>query len=208
MIKADHHRFYEIFFDMYIGWKFRKGFQDHRIAGDTSDPGGPILMIGNHISWWDGFWARRMNQKTYKRRFHVMMLEEQLKHHLFLSRMGAYSIRKNHRDALNSLNYTIDLLQDKQNLVLLFPQGRFQSQYRHPVNFDKGWFRVLQNAPANTRVVFMANLIDYFNHPKPMLTTWLHPTETLFPDAESVERAYNIFLLDAMNQQNDYSISL
>ncbi len=201
MIKAKHQRFYEVFFDIYIGWKLRNQFQAHRIAGDTSDTGGSILLIGNHISWWDGFWARRVIQRTFKRRFHVMMLEEQLKERLFLSKMGAFSIRKNHRDALGSLNYAIELLQDEQNLVLLFPQGRFQSLHKHPVDFEKGWFRILKHAPAKTRVVFMANLIDYFTHPKPTLTTWLRVMDMPFKDAASVEEAYNTFMQDAINKQ-------
>lgn len=203
MIKARHHTFYEVFFDAYIGWKLRAQFHSHHIAGETGDPGGSILMIGNHFSWWDGFWARRMNQQTYKRRFHIMMLEEQLKTHMFLSRMGAFSIRKNHRDAFESLDYAIDLLHDERNLVLLFPQGKFQSLYTFPVSFEKGWFRILKHAPETTRVVFMANLIDYFEHPKPRLTTWLRTIDRSFPDAVSVETAYNEFLADTMKKQND-----
>jgi 1-acyl-sn-glycerol-3-phosphate acyltransferase len=208
MFKANHHNLYEGFFNFYIGWKLRKGFHKHRIAGDTTDPGGPILMIGNHISWWDGFWARRVNQQTYKRRFHVMMLEEQLRDRLFLSKMGAYSIKKNHRDALRSLHYTVELLHDEKNLVLLFPQGKFHSQYKHPINFEKGWFRIMQHAPANLRVVFLANLTDYYTHPKPTLSSYLHVADSYFPDAGSVEKAYNEFLHDAMNWQNEYESNI
>jgi 1-acyl-sn-glycerol-3-phosphate acyltransferase len=204
MIKARHHIFYEVFFDVYIGWKLRTQFHSHRIEGTTSAPGGSILMIGNHFSWWDGFWARRVNQQTYKRRFHIMMLEEQLKTRMFLSRMGAFSIKKNHRDAFDTLDYASDLLHDEQNLVLLFPQGKFQSVYTFPVSFEKGWFRILKHAPETTQVVFMANLIDYFEHPKPTLTTWLHTVESSMADAASVEATYNEFLKDAMKRQNDF----
>jgi hypothetical protein len=206
MIRAKHHRLYEVFFDIYIGWKLRANFHSHNIAGDTADSGGPILMIGNHISWWDGFWARSVNQRTYNRCFHVMMLEEQLKTHMFLRRLGAFSIRKNHRDAIESLNYAADLLHDTQNLVLLFPQGRFQSMYTYPVSFEKGWFSILKHAPETTRIVFMANLIDYFEHPEPTLTTWLLKVDKSFQDADSVETAYNEFLLNAMKKQNNHQL--
>ncbi len=204
MIKANHHRFYEWFFDMYIGSKMRSQFHAHRIGGDTVLSGGSILMIGNHFGWWDGFWLRRANQRTYKRRFHIMMLEEQLKDRLFLSKLGAFSLKKNHRDMLNTMHYAISLLKDENNLVLLFPQGRFQSLHQHPVTFEKGWFRILQQAPAHTRLVFMANLTDYFEHPRPTLTTRLKVVDKSFGDASEVEEAYNAFLLDAIQQQNPY----
>lgn len=177
-------------------------FHEHRISGDTSMPTGSVLMIGNHISWWDGFWAKRVNHRILKRRLHVMMLEEQLRGRLFLSRMGAFSIRKNHRDAINSLEYAANLLSNPQNMVVLFPQGRFQSLHQHPVSFEKGWFRILQKAPENTQLLFMANMIDYFDHPKPTLTTRLKLVKSSFENATQVEDAYNDFLTVAINAQD------
>lgn len=131
-----------------------------------------------------------------------MMLEDQLKNRLFLSRLGAFSIKKNHRDAINSLNYASDLLNDPRNMVLLFPQGRFQSLHQHPVDFEKGWFRIMQKAPAHCRLVFMANLVDYFDHPKPTLTTWLQLAPSDLPDNATIQDAYNAFLKSAISQQN------
>lgn len=201
MIQAEHKRAYGFLLDVYIGWRMRCLFHSHHITGDMADPGGSILLIGNHISWWDGFWARRVNQQTYQRNLYVMMLEDQLKSRRFLSKVGAFSIRKNHRDALQSLNYATQLLAHKENLVVLYPQGEFQSLHQHPVHFAKGWFRVLQQSPPHTKLVFMANLIDYFEHPKPLLTTWLHVARETFSDAASVESAYNHFLKNCIDNQ-------
>ena len=135
-----------------------------------------------------------------------MMLEEQLQGRLFLSRMGAFSIKKSHRDAINSLNYAASLLHNPENLVLIFPQGRFQSLQQHPVSFEKGWFRVVQKMPENTHMVFMANMIDYFDQPKPTLTTRLKLVNHSFIDSGQVEDAFNAFLTEAIHAQNPFSI--
>lgn len=204
MIRARHNKLYERFFDWYIGYMMRSDFRDWVVNGGFRDNGGSILMIGNHFSWWDGFFGRRLNQVVFRRRFHLMMLEEQLAPRPFLSRLGAFSIRKKSRDALESLRYATNLLHDPSNLVMVFPQGRFQSQHQHPLSFEHGWFRILRDAPATTQLVFSACLTEYFAHRKPSLTIYLKQVETIkFAAAEDVEQAYNDFLLDAIRQQND-----
>lgn len=121
---------------------------------------------------------------------------------------------------MHSLKYATKILSKPKNLLLLFPQGSFQSAHRYPVTFEKGWFRILEKAPANTQVVFMASLCDYFEFRKPALNVYLHhvrpesaseinsvtqsvgkPGQALFPDAGAVEAAYNVFLKDAIEAQ-------
>lgn len=223
MIRANHHIVYERFFDLYLGWIMRHDFRRHRMmelpagtdkmrslvdAGDTPRgeklpgvltgglDGRSVLMIGNHFSWWDGFIARAVNRRVIRRRLHVMMLEEQLRSRMFLTRLGAYSIRQNHRSALETVNYTLELLQDPENLVVMFPQGRFQSLSQQPVSFEKGWFRILQRAGDHTALAFMVNLVDYFEHRKPTLTTCLRLVKEPFSAAQEVEEAYNAFFKD------------
>ncbi|MFO7998147.1 MAG: lysophospholipid acyltransferase family protein [Bacteroidales bacterium] len=204
MIKARHHWFYERFFDATISYLMRSDFRDWVVVGDFNDTGGPVLMIGNHFSWWDGFFGRRLNQVVFRRRFHIMMLEKQLEQRMFLSRLGAFSIRKNSRDALESIQYATELLSDPNNLVLLFPQGKFQSQHQFPLTFDDGWFRILKQAPGNTQLIFMACLTDYFAGRKPALSIYLkHADRTRFKSSEQIQQAYNDFLLDAIGQQNE-----
>ncbi len=228
MIRANHHIAYEKFFDLYLGWIMRRDFRRHRILEfpkgadhmrslvDASSymeedlPGClsaaiddySILMVGNHFSWWDGFIARTVNRKLIGRKLYVMMLEEQLKPRMFLTRLGAYSIRQNHRSALETVNYTLDLLQNPENLVVMFPQGRFQSIYQQPVSFEKGWFRILQKAGDHTALVFMVNLVDYFEHRKPTLTTCLRLVNESFSDVHEVEQAYNAFYKEAAEIAN------
>ncbi len=221
MIRAKHRTVYALFFDKLFGLLFRICFRKMEIRGDIAMGEGPVLLLANHFSWWDGFIARRVNIKLFKRKFHVMMLEEELVKRPFLRKLGAFSIRRNSRTALQSLDYAANILKDPGNMLLLFPQGRFQSSHQHPLTFEKGWIHILERAPNNCRLVFMVNLFDYFEHRQPTLSIYLKSVLPEFtssqsagrdPDtkpqgapaarADAIESAYNEFLKEAIDKQD------
>ncbi len=217
MIRAAHNRFYEAFLGLYLRAHMNLAFRHVRINADFDDGGGSILLIGNHFSWWDGFIARHVNKKLFNRRLHLMMDEEQLAKRRFLRRLGAFSIRKNSRDAIESLRYANEILENPGNLLIVFPQGHFESLHSYPLSFQKGWFRILRNPPSHLNIVFMASLIDFFASPRPGLTIYLekaipdHPKnlsekpldytfegKAVFEDSSQIEAAYNKFLADVI----------
>jgi hypothetical protein len=179
-------------------------FYFHRviIKGDFNDSDLPVLLIGNHFSWWDGFIANLLNNKIFHRKFHIMMLEEQLSRRMFLNKAGAYSIKRGSRSVMESLHYTRDLLNGKENLVVLYPQGEFESIYRTTVRFEKGISAIVAGLKNKFHVVFYAALVDYFSHRKPALTIYLReiPQEMAL-DPESIETVYNTFLAECIMQQ-------
>lgn len=203
MIKAAHNRFYQLFFGFFIRLLMRIQFRKVSIHGSVKAEGKSLLVIGNHFSWWDGFFALVVREKVFGRKLHVMILEEELSKRPFLARIGAFSIKKNSRRAIESLNYAAELLNDPANMVLLFPQGRFQSHHQHPLSFEKGWLRIPQKAKGPFQVVFMAYLTDYFAHPRPELSIYLAnfvPPENF--ENKDFEDAYNAFLHHCIQQQN------
>lgn len=107
------------------------------VAGSAlrSMEGLPLLVIGNHFCWWDGFIQQRLNKTFFHRTQYVMMLEEQLRRNPVLSRCGAFSVRKNSRDAVRSLDYAASLLNDPANMLIFFPQGRIESIHKDSVGF-------------------------------------------------------------------------
>jgi hypothetical protein len=191
MIKVDHSPLFVWFFNLFSRFMLRKHFREVTF-GSTAEPGsGPVLLIGNHFSWWDGFIACYINQKIFRRKFHVMMLEEQLKGRLFLSRAGAFSIRKGHRSALESLQYASSLLQHDANLVTLYPQGAFQSLSAARISFEPGIIRILEHA-RDARVFFYVALVDYFRHKKPSMTIYLkEATGASLESLASMEGSFN-----------------
>ena len=73
-----------------------------------------------------------------------MMLEEQLRRHWYFNYTGGYSVKKHSRSALESIDYTAELLTDPGNVVLLFPQGEINSLYKDTFVFEKGIERMLK----------------------------------------------------------------
>jgi 1-acyl-sn-glycerol-3-phosphate acyltransferase len=203
MIKAGHNRLHALFFGSFIRLFMRIQFRKITIHGSIKAEGKSLLVIGNHFSWWDGFFALVVRKKVFGRKLHVMILEEELSKRPFLARLGAFSIKKNSRSATETLRYASDLLNDPANMVLLFPQGKFQSHHQHPLSFEKGWLRIAQKAGGPFQVVFMAYLTDYFAHPRPELSIYLanfDPPEKF--DNQDFEDAYNAFLHHCIQQQN------
>jgi len=177
-------------------------FRKINFKGEFNDRGMPLLMIGNHFSWWDGFIANLINIKILHRKIHVMMLEEQLSGRKFLNRAGAYSIKKKSRSALESLRYSGELLSEKSNLVVLYPQGEFQSLYLRPVSFGKGVKIIHSFAVKEFQLIFYAALPEYFSHRKPTLAIYfVEADRDLLKNPSALEEEYNRFIESSVIQQ-------
>jgi hypothetical protein len=166
----------------------------------------PVLVLANHFSWWDGFWVMYMNMKLFRRKFYFMMLEEQLRNNIFLNRAGGYSVRKGSRSIIESIQYTIELLTDKNNMVLLFPQGRIFSNYQSRISFEKGIQRVISEVGGKVQVLFEVNLVEYFSHARPSLYIYIEE----YRDAgkpEDIEKAYNRFFESTIKTHSDKKVN-
>lgn len=200
IIKARHHWIVSPFFKFYAVYKIRRHFSDVIITGDIQQKDLPVLLISNHVSWWDGFWAMYINLKLLHRKFHFMMLEEQLKRFSFFINTGGYSVRKGARSVLESIDYTIELLSDKRNMVLLFPQGKITSMYYQSVKFERGIERILKGVKGKVQIIFMANLVDYFSREKPTLFIYLKEYNLSDHSLDNVQQEYNTFYSEAVSE--------
>ena len=227
MITARHHSLYARVFDWIRKGLLNRHFRSIHIESKLKEQDGPVLLNANHFSWWDGFIVRYAVPKTLKKKVFVMMLEEELSKRPFLRKVGAFSIKRNSRSAAESIQYARQILENPNHLLLIFPQGQFQSSHQYPLDFEEGWFRILQGAPENTRLVFLAALTDYFANRRPGL--YIHMADayrdsspgttsenagidsgnttefgktSVFQSPKGVESAYNLFLIKAIQCQN------
>lgn len=194
MIKANHTFTGQLISRFFAGYRLDKAFRHIYIVGDNLDNHLPVLMIANHFSWWDGFIQYRLNRQIYKRKLHVMMLEEQLSRHPILTQCGVFSIRKHSREIIESLNYCIELLEDKNNLVLLFPQGKIESIYTSSFIFEKGLSYIFKHLQNEVQLIFNVNLINYFSEKKPSL--YIYYKRGILPpslDIKYIEKDFNRF---------------
>lgn len=200
MIKASHHWFYTVFFNSYIATIIKRDFYSVEINGECILGNKPVLLIGNHISWWDGFWALYINNKLFKKKIHVMMLEEQLEKRKFLSKIGAFSINPGARSVIESLDYASELLKDDQNIVVIYPQGKLNSMVQSEIVFQKGVERILKQS-FNADVVFYVAMVDYFSHRKPTLYVYLKQIEIEQCLISGLNSMYNDFHQECLRLQ-------
>jgi 1-acyl-sn-glycerol-3-phosphate acyltransferase len=204
MIEARQNKLYLGFISWYSRQLMKRHFKSIRIEGEFQDSGAPILALSNHFSWWDGFIVQYLNQRRFGRDFYFMMLEEQLKKRMFLNRCGGFSVNKQPRDLLKSIQHAAGLLENRNNLVLIFPQGRIETKYRYPFRFERGTEEILKRVKNPVQLLLIANVIDYFSHAKPSLFIYFQQADLgSQPSALQMEEAYNAFFADCIAKQKE-----
>ncbi|GAA0725495.1 hypothetical protein GCM10009430_31250 [Aquimarina litoralis] len=203
MIRANHSKFWvkisKYYTKVLIGFFFGKV----KYMGQYEERGLPILMISNHFSFYDGFIHILLNLEVFKRRFNFMMLEKELKKNMILTKIGASSISKGKKSSIESLDYAVEMLQDKENLFLFFPQGKIQSIYTREFTFEKGLLtHILKNANNDYQLVYNINLIKYGTKLKPDIYVY-YKTQTINTsmNAEDIEQEFNSFAKACFTKQ-------
>ena len=201
MLKAKHHFIIHPFFQYYTRYLLKRRFNSINLNSEVKTDHRPVLLISNHTSWWDGFWVMYINLIVLHKKFHFMMLEDQLRKFWFFNYTGGFSVNKNSKSIIQTLKYTSELLTDTNNMVLIFPQGEIQSSHNQNIKFQKGIERVLNDTPNSIQVVFQVNLLDYFSSPKPGIYFYLKEYTEQVHDLKSIETAYNSFYKSALDKQ-------
>jgi 1-acyl-sn-glycerol-3-phosphate acyltransferase len=161
-----------------------------------------MLLIANHFSWWDGFIGNYLSYRYYNKKFHVMMLKEQLARRMFLNKAGAFSVEQSSRSVVESLLYSAEILSGDSNLLMMFPQGKIESLYHRDFQFARGVERILETCDPLPEIILNINLVDYFSNPSPTLfiRTKSYQGEL---SAEEIEKAFNQFHADCISLQNE-----
>lgn len=207
MITPKNNKIIHWFFHRYILRLIDKNFRSFNYNNIAVDADKSVLLIPNHFSWWDGFILYYLNNKLFKKRFHIMILEGTVSKVFFLKYMGAFSISKNSKGLIESLNYAAELLQDPQNLVVIFPQGKLYSNFVQQVDFDKGILRVIDKTQQKTQLIFSATFIEYFEHKKPGVNVYVNKSAVnSFNNIHQLTEAYQQHYEAARQQQTQIVI--
>ena len=198
--RAKHHFFIYPFFQFYSLWKIKRHFRKVSLIGEFTDKNLPVLLVTNHFSWWDGFWVMYINLKLFHRKFYFMMLEDQLIKHMFFNKTGAYSIKKGSKSIVETIDYTVSLLSDGKNLVMLFPQGEITSMHISSVVFEKGIEHIMKKINSKIHLVFLVNMVDYFSSPKPLLNMYFTEYKGLDYSTEKLQEEYNRFYSECISK--------
>ena len=190
MIEARHTRLGVWFFDVYLTWRIRRHFREVVIEGlEEVLEGKSLLLLANHHSWWDGFLVVYANRFHLRRRYHVMMTEHELRKRMMLTTGGAYGIAKGTRSLVETLKYTLRVLENPENLVLMFPQGIILPAAMG-ADFEQGVLRIVAQRPENCQVLFCSTWFEYGSYDKPTAFVAYH---AFIGQVAEAQEAYNAF---------------
>ncbi len=202
MIKPKQNSLVYCFFCWYIARIIKKNFKDLKYDNVVLEPKKSVLLLANHFSWWDGFVLLHLNKIYLKKRFYVMIMEDTAKKLWFMKYLGAFSVNPNNRSVLKSLAFAGELLNNPDNLVLIFPQGKLHSSHVNKVEFQKGLAKIIDASKKQFQFLFAASFTDYLAHKKPTLHIYL---KTHLPQQYNnfleIEKAYNQHYQVALSAQ-------
>ena len=208
MLYNKNNLFISRFMHHYIKWIVSRHFYELLFNAVEVDRQKSILLIGNHFSFWDGLVLYCVCDRLLKKKLHVMILEGTARKNPALRYAGAFSVNKNSRDVLLSINYAADLLNDANNLVLIYPQGKLYSNFVSQVHFDKGVWRIIQQAHGRFQLMFAATFIQYLKYKKPTATVYLKTiTDNLtYKSIDELAAAYQQHYSSAKELQTEIAL--
>ena len=207
MIKPKSNSIIFTFFSWYISKIIGKDFAAFHHNNVPFEINKAILLLANHFSWWDGFLIFHLNKIYFKKKFHVMVLQDTAEKVKFLKYLGAFSVQKNAKSIVKSLDYAGELLDNPENLVLIFPQGELHSAHVSSISFEKGVTRIISASKKQFQYIFAAVLIDYFDKRKPTVTTHLQIWEAQeYASLQVIKIAYNKHYENAIKQQTEVKV--
>ncbi|MHC1707057.1 MAG: lysophospholipid acyltransferase family protein [Bacteroidales bacterium] len=208
MIPARHHKLSIALVRLFYRFRFRTGFSRVRIIDPLHFAERPLILIGNHFSWWDGFFADHINAKLFHRKLHIMMLEEQLKPRMFLNKAGAFSIDPGKRDMIESIEYSAEILRNPENILVMYPQGEIQSMHRQLFTFNPGITRIYRKfvqkaASPDLCLVFYTALPDYLSESRPSVNIYLKEFPSIYlNNTKQLEAAFQSFYFSCTHKQD------
>lgn len=203
MIKARHHFFIYPLFKLTASILIKQHFNSVTIDSDFIDRDCSVLVISNHTSWLDGFWIEHLNRNILHRRFYFMMLHNQLEKRWYFKHTGGYPVKKNTRQVIQSIQFTTTLLQNQENMVLMFPQGIIHSSYSSHFHFEHGIDHIINQSKSEFQIMFTACLTDYFSNSRPNLFIYTKTVSSEYLKNRSAEKEYTDFYNLTLSQHRE-----
>lgn len=122
----------------------------------------PTIAFAPHTNWWDGIVAYNIINRIFNKEIRLMV--EELNRFPLLRRGGAFSINKKSPQAsMKALKYSVDVIEDLNNVLYIFPQGIIKPPNFRPIEFQTGISYIVQKAVAKYGKVNLVPLgVNYF----------------------------------------------
>ncbi len=203
MIQAQHHLWADFIFQPYLKRLFKRHFHTIQLLGALPEIPShlPLLLLPNHSTWWDGFFVYLLNKRVFQRTAYLMMLEAQLSKYRFFAKIGAYSIEPKHRQGIvESLEYTVELLNQGTPLVSVFPQGELLPWHTRPLGYKRGVEWILREYRKPVTVLPLAIRTEFLGEKRPSVFLLFGDVNSFepgtFPGVDWLEKTENALLDD------------
>jgi 1-acyl-sn-glycerol-3-phosphate acyltransferase len=158
VIPAQKSPLFEAWFGGHVEARLRKSFSSLRLAGGEhvvrAAAAGPVLLFGNHTSWWDPLVCYHLS-RHFGLDGHAMMDAKNLARLPFFARIGAFGVDlADPADGARSLRYAARLLDAPRRMVLVFPQGTERPATARPLGFRPGSAELSRICPRAAAVPF------------------------------------------------------
>lgn len=122
----------------------------------------PTIVFAPHTNWWDGIVAYNICKRILKKEIRLMV--EELNRFPILRRAGAFPVNKKSPQAsMTALKYSVDVIEDLENVLYIFPQGIIKPPNFRPIEFQTGLAYIAQKAAKKYGKVNLVPLgINYF----------------------------------------------
>lgn len=159
--------------DRYLQWKYQKSFTSIHFnltaALGHLDPKLPVILVPNHISWWDGFFCFEVQRQIRPGSgIFSLMLESELKKFPILRKIGCFGIKPgNPASVRRAFEQFRDLVAvNPYRTLTFFPQGTISPLRHRPLGFRRG-IETLGRMTGRVQYVPVAIHIEPLNHEKP-----------------------------------------
>jgi 1-acyl-sn-glycerol-3-phosphate acyltransferase len=130
----------------------------------------PLILVANHVSWWDGFLLRRVQRFLRPHApMHTVMLERELSKWPILRLLGGIGIDPDHPTSVVQSIRVLEgrLERRRDSVVLYFPQGMIWPSQKRPLAFHRGIELFAEKLPP-------ADILPIAIHLEPMNTPAPH----------------------------------
>lgn len=150
-----------------MNWFLDRWFNKMLIREVDVKPGHSYLLMCNHFSFWDGFWAVYLCWKTIRKqqkmeRIYIMVMKKQMQMNPWLRYFGCFSVSPGRASVNESLAYAAELLNTPGNVVLMYPQGNLESNHVREIVMNEGVKHIIDQTSGPCQLLWSSNLIEYF----------------------------------------------
>jgi 1-acyl-sn-glycerol-3-phosphate acyltransferase len=129
-------------FSIYLNWYMRRHFHALRVANADRIPpqAEPLILFGNHASWWDPLTAMILGKQILPEREHYAPMDARaLEHYSIFKPMGFFGVDNASARGAAQLMRAGDQVLSRSNSVLwITPESQFQDVRKRPIVFRPG----------------------------------------------------------------------